>query len=494
METQTNKSGPNILHDPVPRGTELYSKEVEQCLLGSMMAGPDECMGLISQTVQPLAFFYPEHRILFEAIATVYRKGAVDFVLLRDYLKQERQLDAVHGVQYFIDLITELPSAANWEFYRDSLLEYYDKRNIAAAIKKMQTIEGEPQEQKVVMQEIVDGIELAGKYNGDIVLQKLSDIPDRPLVWFWDQKIPDCGVSMLQGDPGVSKSYLSTYMAAMVSTGRPWPDCPDIPVARGSVVIFSGEDDCARIRERCNWMGADMDAVRLVTPGKRLLDIRYDLNSLQAQINALPVKCRLLIFDPITSYMGSCKQNNNNEVRTALEPLSEFAVENRLCIILINHMNKKQGEKYVYRGLGSMGFTAVCRSVWGIVFDESDLDHETRLFCMVKNNYSRIRSGLKYRIINNAIEFDREPFLGDIDEMSGKAKEGRDSKQRQAADLIQELLEAAGEAVPSVDIMEAGEAAGFKKGTMFHASKLLDIKKTKDITVRGQWLWELKSC
>ncbi len=324
----------------------------------------------------------------------------------------------------------------------------------------------------------------------EVILRPMAQVEDRPLVWFWHDKIPDHGISMIQGDPGVSKSFLTIYMAAHISTGAPWPDCPEIPVEKGNVLIFCGEDAPARIKERCGWMDANMSRIFIAGMDSGQLDIRQHLNKLQAAIDGMEGKCRLIIFDPITAYMGNCRANNNNEVRAALDPLNVFAADNELTIIAVNHMNKRAGEKYVYRGLGSMGFTAVCRSVWGVVWDESDDEHETRIMCPVKANYSRHPSGLKYQIIENAVEFTSDPYYGSIDDVSGQAKEGKASKAEEAADWLRDRLKTG--AVASKTLTEEAEAAGFKSGTLWRAKKRVGIKSTKSVHAYGGWFWEIE--
>ena len=323
---------------------------------------------------------------------------------------------------------------------------------------------------------------------GKIAFQPIADIEDKPLVWFWDDKIPDCGISMIQGDPGVSKSFLTIFMAAHISKGKPWPDCPDVPVKKGSVLIISGEDAPARIKERCKWHGADMSRI-FVSSGNTQLDIRQHLPALQTILDGLEDKCRLIIFDPITAYMGNAKENSNNEVRAALEPLSDFADDNELCIISINHMNKDVGKKHVYRGLGSMGFTAVARSVWNVVWDESDEEHETRIMAPVKTNYSRHPSGLKYQIIDNAIQFKSEPYYGNIDEESDKVKDGKETKAEIAADWLRDRLKDGSVAQKLIE--EEADEAGIKSGTLWRAKKIVGIKSEKETDVYGGWFWSI---
>lgn len=59
------------------------------------------------------------------------------------------------------------------------------------------------------------------------VLVKFSDIKPEKLSWLWVNRIPMGKLILLVGDPGTGKSFLTIFMAAQVSTGRPWPDPPD---------------------------------------------------------------------------------------------------------------------------------------------------------------------------------------------------------------------------------------------------------------------------
>ncbi len=330
-----------------------------------------------------------------------------------------------------------------------------------------------------------------GEIETTFALMPMSAVKDEPLVWFWDDKIPDHGISMIQGDPGVGKSFLAVDIAAHISKGKPFSDCPDIPVKQGSVLIMCGEDAPARIKERLQWAGADLDRVFVLAREEgqinKQVDIRYDLDKLQDMIKGQGV--RLIIFDPITAYMGNCKANNNNEVRAALEPLNIFAADNNLTVLAINHMNKKAGEKQVYRGLGSMGFTAVCRSVWTVIWDSEDEEKKTRIMGPVKTNYSIDPSGLKYRINNNVIDFQAEKFYEDIDTVNEDAKQVKESKIEIAIDWLKERLIAG--AVASQTLIEESELAGITRGTRNRAKKRLGIIVEKDSLAYGGWFWSL---
>ena len=44
-----------------------------------------------------------------------------------------------------------------------------------------------------------------------------------PVEWLWKPFIPLCKVTILQGDPGMGKTFLATRIAAIVSRGEGFP-------------------------------------------------------------------------------------------------------------------------------------------------------------------------------------------------------------------------------------------------------------------------------
>lgn len=55
--------------------------------------------------------------------------------------------------------------------------------------------------------------------------------------------------------------------------------------------------------------------------------------------------------------------HRDNEVRPVLKRVAAMAERTKCAVILISHMNKAQGQKSGYRGLGSIDFRAAARSV-----------------------------------------------------------------------------------------------------------------------------------
>ncbi len=95
-------------------------------------------------------------------------------------------------------------------------------------------------------------------------LVRLSDVQPERVSWQWPGRLPLGKLVVLDGDPAVGKSTVSAFMAATVTTGRPWPDGAPCPV--GDVLILSAEDGVAdTIRPRLDAAGADVARVHALT-------------------------------------------------------------------------------------------------------------------------------------------------------------------------------------------------------------------------------------
>ncbi|NBI86450.1 hypothetical protein D3Z47_09610, partial [Lachnospiraceae bacterium] len=72
----------------------------------------------------------------------------------------------------------------------------------------------------------------------------------------------------------------------------------------------------------------------------------------------------VIILDPVQAYIGSqIDMNRANEVRNVLSQLGRVAEKYGCAVVLVGHLNKVQGGKANYRGLGSIDFQATARSV-----------------------------------------------------------------------------------------------------------------------------------
>ena len=68
-------------------------------------------------------------------------------------------------------------------------------------------------------------------------VRTLSDIEPKPVKWAWKRRFPLGKLSLISGDPGTGKSFLTIEIAARMTTGREWPDIPEEPTNAGDVIF-----------------------------------------------------------------------------------------------------------------------------------------------------------------------------------------------------------------------------------------------------------------
>lgn len=330
----------------------------------------------------------------------------------------------------------------------------------------------------------------------ELILRRLTDITREELEWLWPARIPLGKLTLLAGDPGLGKSFVTLDLAARVSRGGCWPDTPIMKQKAGNVILLNCEDDVGdTIAPRLDKCGADdskviiLDGVKL-GEHRRQFSLEIDLPRLETALEQFD-GTRLVVIDPIAAYCGNVDSHKNSDVRGMLAPLAEMASRHRVAILAVTHLSKSGGAKAVYRAMGSLAFAAAARAVWAITKDADD--SERRLFLPAKLNLARDPTGLAYRIEDSRVVWDDLPVSMHADdaiasEYTDKKPTKRGSEREEAAAWLLEFL-ASGE-VPATEVTETGTQFGFSDRTIRRAYKEVGAKPRKQ-SFDGPWLWSL---
>jgi putative DNA primase/helicase len=462
----------------------------EAAVLGSMIVdstviGPARC----SLSVE--VFHRPEHRAICQAIFDCHEDGGtVDLVLLRDRLRDHKALEDVGGVAYLLQVAEAVPSAASWEYYATIVKRGAKFRKLHSGLSEGLAIlnNGHDDEQKIAdLAAVMDGIQQeTGQVGARAVCA--DSIKGKAVRWLWPNRIPIGMVSIIAGEPGVGKSFLSMMMAATVSTGSCWPDAPG-PDRGGALIITGEEDPDYSIIPRLESNGADKSRVFILEPPD--LDLSQGVGRLREIIRQVP-DCRLVGIDPVNCFMGNSDQNNNSDVRRTMGNLKRLAEDTGTAIVLITHFTKKVDLGTVNRILGSVGFVAAARSVWAVVWDREDPEHENRILVPCKSNYCIRPMSMRYTITDGKVVFDPEPFHHDPDDQEPENRIGA-PKTDEAVEFLQEILTGK-VSVAQDEIQQQAEARGIKYGTLRIAKKKLPIKSESHGFGKDKaWYWSLEN-
>jgi hypothetical protein len=335
------------------------------------------------------------------------------------------------------------------------------------------------------------------------VLVSLADVQPEPVRWLWPGRIALGKLTLLCGDPGLGKSFVTLDLAARVSSGKCWPDLPILPNPAGGVVLLSAEDDLAdTIRPRLDVAGADpsrivaIQAVRKVqTTGQtreEYFDLTEDLPALEAAIERT-ADCRLVVIDPLTAYLGKTDSHKNAEVRGVLSKLFDLAARRKAAVLAVTHLNKAGGLPAIYRAMGSLAFVAAARAVWAVVRDENDETGRRRLFVPVKNNLGADESGLAYSLETTdgaaRVAWEAVPVEMRADDALGGSRVA--AARDEARQFVIQTLEANGGDMPSDELSEAAKAEGISRQTLRRAKKAV-AETYNEKGKGGQWRWKLK--
>ena len=194
----------------------------------------------------------------------------------------------------------------------------------------------------------------------ELKIINMADIQSQKIEWLWCPFIPYGKLTIIQGDPGDGKTTLVLNLAAKLSRGIGLDE--DMQVSEPMNIIYqTAEDGLAdTVKPRLEAADADCEKIMVIDESEKSLSmIDERLEQAIVQTNA-----RLLILDPIQAYLGGgMDMNRANEARDMTKKLGLLAEKYKCAIILIGHMNKAAGNKAAYRGMGSIDFFAVARSV-----------------------------------------------------------------------------------------------------------------------------------
>lgn len=343
------------------------------------------------------------------------------------------------------------------------------------------------------------GIAERGAKSLQIMTRRLSVVEYKPVTWLWPGYLPMGALCLIDGDPGLGKSFLTLDLAARVSAGRIFPTGERATPA--GVVLMSYEDDPGfTIRPRLETMGADLDRITLLEgitdeKGPRLPSVA-DISAIRE--TALSIGAGLIIVDPLMAALpGAVDSHSDHNIRSILAPLSKLAQETGATVLIVRHLNKSGGGNALYRGGGSIGIVAAARAAY--VVGKDPQDESRRILAVTKLNIAKEPRSLAYRIAMNEEE---KPFLsweGETDLSANdlltppETKHGESKRAAAKKFLIDELSK--GPVRQTRLDMLAGKL-GISEHTLRRAKN--DLAE-EDLPIRveriggraGHWMWSL---
>lgn len=314
----------------------------------------------------------------------------------------------------------------------------------------------------------------------------ISEVEAEHLDWIWYPYLARGEVTILEGDPGLGKSYLAQMIGGGVVDGERLPAVKKgDKIVQGKVVAFDMENTAGSVTRR-----------RLEGNGVKRLDSFFqeerpfsidDPETMDRIYDALErVRPALAVFDTVNTYLGKADAFKGHEAQQAFIKFKEIARRFNCCVLVLRHLTKNSKERALYRGQGSIAFAGVARVV--ITVGTMPNDPEVRAMAISKLNIARKPPALTFRIdaMDDTLkERDRSRFSWgefvdiEADEILGVPES--DSSAKEASAWLKKILEE--NEIEERRLMRMAEAKGFDVKAL---SRVQGIQKRE---VKGKTYW-----
>ncbi len=293
-------------------------------------------------------------------------------------------------------------------------------------------------------------------------------------------------------------------LAARLSTGRSWPDGNSAVEPAGTIYLSAEDGDEDTIRPRLQALGADLGRIFVLSCKNaslaRTLSLPSHINFLDRALTR--TGARLVVIDPVVAFLDRGILSASDEsIRRALAPLARLAQKHQCVIILIRHLNKKAGSRSMYRGGGSIGLVAQCRSGWlvglepqkhnGNLLAAADSPAGKRcVLAQIKNNNAPLQPSLLYEIVPHESGYPTIRWLGpcahDAEDLVSKPAEIILGPRFRACQFLKNFL--ADGPRSTNDIWDAGFQEQLYERTLRRA------RKDANVTAKIVWIDGKRQC
>jgi hypothetical protein len=230
---------------------------------------------------------------------------------------------------------------------------------------------------------------------GRFKFRPMIEIERENLDFLWYPYFARGEITIIEGDPGLGKSYLAQVACGSIAKGKKLP-CSQKGRGRGkgSIVYFDIENSAGSVtkpRLEDNGYG-DLDNFYAVEEAFSI-DDEDALDEIYEHLEE--IKPSVVVFDTINTYIGKADSHKAAEVTQAMGIFKDIARQFNCSVVVLRHLTKGSGSA-IYRGQGSIAFSGAARVVMSVGVDPNDT--ETRAVAITKINFAKPPRALTFRI------------------------------------------------------------------------------------------------
>lgn len=284
-------------------------------------------------------------------------------------------------------------------------------------------------------------------------VQWMSNVEPVNIDWIWYPYLARGEVTILEGDPGLGKSYLAQMVALAICDGKLLPSVKKMAPIQGKVLYFDIENSADSVTKRRlayngieNEMNYGQIEAAFSIDDEDYLDMVYEVME--------QAKPSLVVFDTLNTYMGGADTHKASETQQVFKEFKQLARRFDCSVLVLRHLTKGQkGRSAMYAGQGSIAFTGLARVVITCGrHPDPDEDPELCVMSVTKMNVAKKPKALTYSIEalpDSLKDQDRSQFVwGDFVDFTSdeilnadhSKRNGNDDKQQGVIDFLKEIL------------------------------------------------------
>jgi hypothetical protein len=312
-------------------------------------------------------------------------------------------------------------------------------------------------------------------------LLTLAEVKPAPQDWLWEPYLPAGMLAMLSGDPGSGTTYLALAIAAALTR-------------KARVLYLSAENSPERVvRTRFDALGGNPQRFHLLRAsvtgaGEETRYAPVSLSDLKLLNQALlQTSPRLLIVDPVQSYLDAAPTGPIQHPWSWLAGLCRLSEKHGCCTLLVRHLTKGRTGRAAARALGPLDLTGTVRSE--LLAGISSHDPQQRAMAHVKSNVGPLGPALSYSITTEgAFHWTGKSLLAVHSLVAPDIPPEEQGALGEAVAFLRQTL--AERPLQAAAILSAAGKAGIAQVTLRRAKFLMGIESRHN-GADGLWYWQL---
>lgn len=317
----------------------------------------------------------------------------------------------------------------------------------------------------------------------DLLFRSMDKVEEENIDWIYYPYLARGQLTIVEGDPGLGKSYLMEIISSHICDGRQLPSVRPRRTVQGKVLYFDMENSAGSVtKKRLVWNGTKHlenfiqceDAFSV--QDSSALDQVYDYAERE--------RPALIVFDTLNTYLGAADVFKGSEAQQAFMNFRRLASHFNCSVVVLRHLTKSPKDRALYRGQGNIAFAGVARVIMtvGVMPD----DPETRVIAVAKLNITRSPKALTFKIekIPDTLkDQDRSKFVwGEFVDMTADdilvapRKDDKKLKEREdAIKFVEDVLD--DKPLEETRLERMAEARSIGKKALYAALKELKAEK-----------------